>query len=871
MKKKMTESGIEVIGGIPWGTHFCQFYQTKEDLIDILVPYFKAGLENNEFCLWIISQPLKVEEATGALRVAVPDIDTYLAKGQLEIKPISLYTKNNTFDSPSVSNNLIETNNHALASGYDGLRLSMNTLWLEKAGHDYLIDSDEKVNNIIDKNSMTVLYTYYLDKCNAIGIIDTFASHQFVLAKKEGRWERINNFGKIKAEETEIKLKEANDNLKILREKTIQCEKAYTLLEKNEKSLAHAQKMTHVGSWGLDIKTDESKWSNEMYHIFGLDPQEFGPSDNTFLQYVHPEDREYVNNAIKEALEGKPYSIDYRIILSNGDEGVIHEQREITFDIENIPIRVVGTIQDIAGRKKIEKALKLAIDYNRGLIDSSLDPMFVTDTESKLTDANKAVETATGYLREELIGTYFTNYFTDYEQAKENYGEVLKEGRVLNRELEIKHKDGHITPVLYNSSARLNEKGEIIGAFATASDITERKKAEQALRETQSHLEKQIKERTRELKEAYDSLLESEIRLNEAQKMAHIGNWDWDVVTDKVYWSDETYSILKLDPLKFGATYDAFLSYVHPDDLNNVKDAFKRALNGKPFSIDYRIILAGGEERIVRTHAEVIFDDENSPVRMRGTVQDITKHKKAEETLAKIETARKKEIHHRIKNNLQVISSLLDLQAEKFKNIGHIKDLEVQEAFKESQDRVRSMFLIHEELYKGGGIDALDISSYIKELTKNLLLAYSLGNNNISLDLDLEANIFFDMDTATPMGIIINELVSNSLKHAFSGRDKGEIRVKLHKNEKRKSINNTNGSKNRNCKSANSFTLTVSDNGVGIPENLNLKNLNSLGLQLINVLVEQLDGELELKRNNGTEFTIRFKVIEKNGQVSTPT
>ena len=210
---------------------------------------------------------------------------------------------------------------------------------------------------------------------------------------------------------------------------------------------------------------------------------------------------------------------------------------------------------------------------------------------------------------------------------------------------------------------------------------------------------------------------------------------------------------------------------------------FKQALNGKSFDIDYRIILADGEERIVHAQGEVIFDEENTPVRIRGTIQDITERKKAEEALAKIEIARKQEIHHRIKNNLQVISSLLDLQAEKFRDREDIKDSEVLEAFRESQDRVISMALIHEELYKGGGFDTLNFSPYIEELAENLFLTYRLGNTDISLNMDLEENLFFDMDTAVPLGMIVNELVSNSLKHAFIGRDKGEIQIKLHREE----------------------------------------------------------------------------------------
>ena len=197
---------------------------------------------------------------------------------------------------------------------------------------------------------------------------------------------------------------------------------------------------------------------------------------------------------------------------------------------------------------------------------------------------------------------------------------------------------------------------------------------------------------------------------------------------------------------------------------------------------------------------------------------------------------------------MQVISSLLDLQADKFDNP------KVIEAFRESQNRVISMALIHEELYKGEGTDTLDFSTYIRELAENLFQTYRLKSKNIHLNMDLEENAFFDMDTAVPLGIIVNELVSNSLKHAFQGRDKGEIRIKLRREEgeyKRKAIRSA------------SFILTVSDNGVGIPENLDIEDLDSLGIQLITTLVDQLDGELELKRNNGTEFTIRFTVTEE--------
>jgi two-component sensor histidine kinase/antitoxin component of RelBE/YafQ-DinJ toxin-antitoxin module len=252
---------------------------------------------------------------------------------------------------------------------------------------------------------------------------------------------------------------------------------------------------------------------------------------------------------------------------------------------------------------------------------------------------------------------------------------------------------------------------------------------------------------------------------------------------------------------------------------------------------------------------------------LKRSIQYSIERKKIEEILANIEIARKKEIHHRIKNNLQVISSLLDLQADKFKNKMVVTSSEIIAAFKESQDRVISMALIHEELYKGGKIEDLDFSKYVKKLTQNLFQTYKLVNTIISLNMDLEDNLFFDMDTAIPLGMIVNELISNSLKHAFPGRDEGEIQIKLCREKTGKYINHREESKNKNCNTT-SFILIISDDGVGVPENLEIEDIESLGFQLVTSLMDQLDGELELKRNNGTEFTMKFTVKEKKTRIN---
>ena len=147
MGGNLRKSGIEVLGNVPWGTHFCQFYQTKKDLIDILVPYFKAGLENNEFCFWGTSQPLEVEEAKEALRKAVPDIDIYLEKGQIEIIPYTQgYVNEVVFDSEKVINGWGKKLDQVLSSGYDGLRAAGNTSWLKKGDREDFVDFEKKAD-----------------------------------------------------------------------------------------------------------------------------------------------------------------------------------------------------------------------------------------------------------------------------------------------------------------------------------------------------------------------------------------------------------------------------------------------------------------------------------------------------------------------------------------------------------------------------------------------------------------------------------------------------------------------------------------------------------------------------------------------------
>jgi len=188
------DSGIGLIGEVPWGTHFCQFYQTRQDLLDILVPYFKAGLENNEFCMWITSEPLDVGAAHEAMKKATQDYDLYIRTGQLEILSYDQwYTVDGRFEEERVLDGWVSRLNRALGKGFAGLRLTGNTFWIEKNDWDAFTDYEATVNSVLGNYKMLAICTYSLVKCGVREIVDVVKNHEFALAMTDGVWQVIHN------------------------------------------------------------------------------------------------------------------------------------------------------------------------------------------------------------------------------------------------------------------------------------------------------------------------------------------------------------------------------------------------------------------------------------------------------------------------------------------------------------------------------------------------------------------------------------------------------------------------------------------------------------------------------------------------------
>jgi PAS domain S-box-containing protein len=274
-------------------------------------------------------------------------------------------------------------------------------------------------------------------------------------------------------------------------------------------SLEEAQRIAHLGSWEWDIAANSVKWSDEMYRMCGFTPGEFEATYEGFLEGVHPDDKDYVNQLVQEAYQQKK-SLDYfcRIIRKNdGMVLVMHGRGTVLLDEKGNVVKMVGTAQDVT-------EAKAASQYSLSLIEASLDPLVTISPEGKITDVNEASVKVTGVPREKLIGTDFFDYFTEPQKAREVYQEVFAKGSVADSPLTLRHKDGKLTDVLFNGSVYKDDRGNVLGIVIVARDITDQKIFENELIEAKRNAERatQRAEESTKLKEAFLANMSHEIR-----------------------------------------------------------------------------------------------------------------------------------------------------------------------------------------------------------------------------------------------------------------------------------------------------------------------------------------------------------------------
>ncbi len=325
------------------------------------------------------------------------------------------------------------------------------------------------------------------------------------------------------------------------------------------------------------------------------------------------------------------------------------------------------------------------------------------------------------------------------------------------------------------------------------------------------------------------------------------GIWDWNVVTNEDYFSERWCELLGYSASELQPHFETWASHLHPEDKARAIAAARAHLeNRTPYDLEYRLRLKSGAYRWFRASGQARWDEAGKPLRMAGSINDITERKHAEQQVQAALHEKEvllKEIHHRVKNNLQVISSILQMQGRA------IADPHYRNIFNECQDRVRTMALVHEKLYRSHNLAAIDLAEEIREL--GAMLASSYGRPGVQLLVQAEpASV--DIEVAVPLGLALNELVSNALKYAFPAERAGTVTVTLSR------------------PLPEQLRLSVRDNGCGLPAGFAWQKATSLGLTMVHALARQLRAEVEVRQDNGTEFVLTFPAASPTDAIVDP-
>ncbi len=483
----------------------------------------------------------------------------------------------------------------------------------------------------------------------------------------------------------------------------------------------------------------------------------------------------------------------------------------------NLEYTVQQQQKEIKFRKKVEKELRESEERFRLITENSNDFISLLDENGIFIYANPVFSRILGYSEEELTGKVNPEDLVHPEDREflQNYG--------TNSIIELRYlrKDGEHVWV-ESSSLKVSYHGKET-TIRISRDITERKRIEIERVKLYSQLEAQ--------------------RIRVDNLIANVPGVVWEAYGDPVSPNQKIDFISSYVEKLLGYTVDEWLNtpnfwyrIVHPDDKEPAGSEAKIKFDSRKAGINrFRWIAKDGSIVWVESQSTCICDSEGKVIGMRGVTMDITEQIKFEQELStslKEKEVLLKEIHHRVKNNMQIISSLLSLQSK------NIPDKETQEIFDESRNRIRSMALIHEKLYQSKDFFRINFDGYVIDLLNNLMISYGPKGKNIKAEVNIK-DISFDIDSAITLGLIINELASNAYKHAFKGMQNGKITVKITKE---------NGK----------YILTVKDNGTGLPDNLDVKRSETLGLQLVDTLVGQMYGKFEIRNNEGTEARIEF-------------
>lgn len=698
----------------------------------------------------------------------------------------------------------------------------------------------------------------------------------------------INNAKQVKAlRKSEDELRKARDELELrVRERTAELASANEALRENEEKFRNLVEQTNDWIWEFDKNSVFTYSSPRVQDIIGYEPREtVGKTAFDFMDSGEARRFGAIIGSYKS--RQKPFiCLEKVLIHKDGHLIIIETSGSPVFDSHGVLQGYRGISRDITERKLAGETIKQSEARYRAIVEDQTEMICRLLPDGKLTFVNEAYCRYFNKKREQLIGQSFMSFSPEEDKKllESRLASISKENPVASIEHRVINPDGEIRWQQWTNRAFFDEYGRITEFQSAGWDITERRLAEEALQKAKEELEVRVQERTQELcninQELKSEITErkrAEVLLAESEERYRtLVEHTYDLIAETsidgrfLYVSPKHKEVLGYEHKELLGT--SVFEYIHPDDRPETMAEFERAIRTQTSGrAVFRFRHKNGGWRWLESTGKPF---RTATGQITGVIasRDITERKSAEEQIR--ETLKEKEvllkeIHHRVKNNLQVISSLINLQSQ------YIRSKKANEMFNETQNRIRSMALIHEQLYQSKNLAMINFKEYVQNLLNNLLYSYEVDPDAIQLSINIE-DVSMAIDTAIPCGLIINELVSNSLKYAFPRSRKGKILIGLQsENGNGGPISSKISSKARRSHGPNSgkvresisvealghshFTLIVSDNGVGFPKDLDFRNTESLGLQLVVELSEQLRGSIELDRKGGTSFRIKFE------------
>jgi PAS domain S-box-containing protein len=818
MPGKLRKMGIDIIGSAPWSTHFCQFYQTKQDLIEILVPYFKAGLEENEFCMWVTSEPLDQIEARKALQKSVPDLNQYLERGQIEFFPYSeWYLGEGSFNSKRVLNGWVKKLESALSRGYEGLRLTGNTFWLEKASWRSFADYEAAINGIIGQYNMLALCTYSLDKCNASEVIDVIRNHEFAIIKQDKRWEIIES----------AVVKQTKEDLRI-----------------SEERFRSIYENSPIGIELYDANGELVTANKACLEIFGV-------SEVSQVKGFHLFKDPNINPGIIARLrKGEPVGYEAPFDFEKVKELGLYETDKsglAYLDVLLTPLKqdersansgYMAQVQDVTKRKMAEDALAQEKSILQVIMENTGACLVYLDTDFNFLQTNSAYARTCNTTPENLIGK---NHFELYPD-KENEV-IFKRVRDTGEPAEYHDKpfkfpdqphrgvtywDWTLTPVK-------DYFNKVQGLVFSLVETTERKRAEQREAKTKVELEDRVKERTAELEK-----LNAQLHLMLDQLPSVLWVTDTNLVTTLSLGAGLQAFNLKPNQL-VGTTLYEYYKTDDPDFYPIM--SHRRALEGEPAHYELH-----WEGKVLSCYVEPMRDMDDNIAGVIGIGFDITDKKQAEDGLRALsrrlvdvqEDERRniaRELHDEIGQSLTALNLILSQATRSATEEASTNLVEAQSIVTELIRQVREMSL----KLRPSMLDDLGLLPtliwHIEHYTAQTQIKVDFEQNGLQEKFSPEIN--------TALYRIVQEALTNVARHSKAK----EVLIRMWTND-------------------NNIFLRIEDHGRGFTSST-LSSSGSTGISGMRERVLLLGGKLNIETapGSGTCLTAEFPLQEKSNLV----